>query len=64
VELDDEGKILKGGYYFGEIELPVEGAEIIKKEKSKIGSLEIEVVEFSETDKVEYRECEKCFPGD
>jgi hypothetical protein len=25
VELDDEGKILKGGYYFGKVELPVEG---------------------------------------
>jgi hypothetical protein len=29
-----------------------------------MGSLEIEVVEFSEVEGVKYWECEKCFAGD
>ena len=37
IEIDENGKILRGGHYFGKIDIPDEGAEVIRKGKTRIG---------------------------
>jgi hypothetical protein len=48
IELDENQIILSGGYYFGKMKVPTEGAKIVKSWKDKIDDFEFTVVEHSE----------------
>ena len=61
IEIDENGKILRGGHYFGKIDIPDEGAEVVHKGKTRIGDLELEVVDYTRKKEVEYWECDECY---
>lgn len=52
----------RGGHYFGEVEVPVEGAKEVELYETEIEGLgKVTVVEHDKYDKFEYWECDRCF---
>ncbi len=50
------------GHYFGEVEVPVEGAKEVELYETEIEGLgKVTVVEHDKYDKFEYWECDRCF---
>ena len=62
IKVEDSGKY-SGGYYFGEVDAPIEGTGEWKQIKEKFERMGI--VEWTgKNKKVECWECEKCFNED